>query len=68
MEYHNKNLKCGNGFGTQQWLYNWESCKDFEETVSEKLKCLKYMVHMILDFEETVSKDLTEIEENLAGN
>lgn len=26
------------------------------------------MVHMILDFEETVSKDLTEIEENLAGN
>lgn len=54
-----------------EWLWNrtvggnWKSCKDFEESVSKKLKCLGYTAHIILDFEDTVTEDLNEIEENL---
>lgn len=54
-------------------LWNWavggnrKYCKDFEACY-EKLKCLEYTVHIILDFAGTLSEDLNEIEENLIGN
>lgn len=46
---------------------NRKYCKDFEACY-EKLKCLEYTVHIILDFAGTLSEDLNEIEENLIGN
>ena len=46
----------------------YKSCKDFEESISEIFKCLEYIIYIILDFEETDSEDLKEIEENYTGN
>lgn len=47
---------------------SWKNCKDFEESISESLKCLEYTVHRILDFEEASNKDSKRSEENLIGS
>lgn len=39
-----------------------------KKSVSQHAKCLKHIVHRILDFEEIARKGINENEENFIGN